>query len=70
MTGREKQRIINFVKPTRDLKSRITATADREEDVNQKELQSFADLLDKCLCLNPDKRCTPMDALKHPFIKG
>ncbi|KAL9611219.1 MAG: hypothetical protein Q9167_004133 [Letrouitia subvulpina] len=69
-TGQDVLRIVNYVKPIYDLKSRIMATAGELEDVNQKELLLFVDLLDKCLCLNPDKRCTPMDALKHPFIKG
>lgn len=69
VTGREKQRIINFVKPVHELKPRIMASADTDE-LKQKELLSFIELLEKCLGLNPDKRCTPMDALKHPFIKG
>jgi len=37
-------------------------------DADVKELSSFVDLLDRCLNLNPDKRCTPAEALKHPFI--
>jgi serine/threonine-protein kinase PRP4 len=34
-----------------------------------KELNLFADLLERCLNLNPEKRCTPDEALKHPFIR-
>ena len=37
-------------------------------DAGVKELNLFVDLLDKCLNLNPEKRCTPNEALKHPFI--
>ena len=37
-------------------------------DVDVKELAAFVDLLDRCLNLNPEKRCTPNEALKHPFI--
>ena len=33
-----------------------------------KELAGFVDLLDKCLNLNPEKRCSPQEALRHPFI--
>ena len=37
-------------------------------DAELKELNLFVDLLDRCLNLNPEKRCTPTEALKHPFI--
>jgi serine/threonine-protein kinase PRP4 len=37
-------------------------------DTDMKELILFADLLDRCLALNPEKRCTPAEALRHPFI--
>lgn len=37
-------------------------------EVEIKEVYSFIDLLDRCLNLNPEKRCTPMEALRHPFI--
>jgi serine/threonine-protein kinase PRP4 len=33
-----------------------------------KELQMFADFLDRCLQTNPEKRMTATEALKHPFI--
>jgi serine/threonine-protein kinase PRP4 len=34
-----------------------------------KEQQLFKDLLDKCLSLDPDRRMTPEEALRHPFFK-
>lgn len=37
-------------------------------EIEMKELNLFADLLDRCLALNPEKRITPAEALKHPFI--
>lgn len=61
-------RILNFTKPTRDLKARMLANAKDMNDAEIKELISFVDLLDRCLNLNPEKRCTPTEALKHPFI--
>ena len=37
-------------------------------DAENKELLLFVDLLERCLNLNPEKRCTPAEALRHPFI--
>lgn len=61
-------RTLNFTKPTRDIKTRLLANAKGMDDVEIKELNLFVDLLDRCLNLNPDKRCSPAEALKHPFI--
>ncbi|KAL9023894.1 MAG: hypothetical protein Q9196_006897 [Gyalolechia fulgens] len=68
LTGKDVVRILNFIKPTRDLRSRLMANAQGMGDGEIKELYSFIDLLDRCLNLNPEKRCTPAEALKHPFI--
>ena len=61
-------RLINFTKPSRDLKSRLVATTKGLNDTETRELNLFVDLLDRCLSLNPEKRITPKEALKHPFI--
>lgn len=61
-------KIMNFNKPTRELRSRLLATTSQLPESELKELNLFTDLLDKCLNLNPEKRCTPAEALKHPFI--
>ncbi|KAL8947723.1 MAG: hypothetical protein Q9222_006032 [Ikaeria aurantiellina] len=68
LTGKDIVRILNFTKPTRDLRSRLLGNAKGMNDVDLKELYSFIDLLDRCLNLNPEKRYTPIEALKHPFI--
>ena len=34
-----------------------------------KHTTQLADLLEKMLALDPDKRIAPKDALKHPFVK-
>jgi serine/threonine-protein kinase PRP4 len=60
--------MLNPAKPTRDLKSRLAATTKGMSDTEIKELNLFTDLLEKCLALNPEKRCTPNEALKHPFL--
>lgn len=57
-----------FSKPSRDLRTRLTSASKGLTDVETKELALFTDLLDRCLALNPEKRITPNEALKHPFI--
>ncbi|KAL9132011.1 MAG: hypothetical protein Q9175_006633 [Cornicularia normoerica] len=68
LTGKDVVRIMNFSKPTRDLKTRLMANVKGLNDVEIKELNAFVDLLDRCLSLNPERRCTPAEALRHPFI--
>lgn len=57
-----------MVKPTRDLRTRLLAASSGMNDAETRELNHFVDLLERCLTLNPDKRITPTEALKHPFI--
>ncbi|KAJ5648262.1 hypothetical protein N7490_004634 [Penicillium lividum] len=69
ITGRPVTRILDFKKPTRDLKTRLTGKGTRGMlDADVKELTLFFDFLDRCLTLNPEKRITPAEALKHPFL--
>ncbi|KAJ5989107.1 hypothetical protein N7481_004317 [Penicillium waksmanii] len=69
ITGRLVTKIVDFKKPTRDIKTRLMGKGTRGmSDVEVKDLQSFVDFLDRCLSLNPEKRCTPTEALKHPFL--
>jgi serine/threonine-protein kinase PRP4 len=56
------------VKPSRDLRTRLTAASGGMSDTEARELNHFVDLLERCLALNPDKRITPSEALKHPFF--
>lgn len=57
-----------FTKPTRDLRTRLSSASKGVSDVETKEISLFTDFLDRCLALNPEKRITPTEALKHPFI--
>ncbi|OJD19440.1 CMGC/DYRK/PRP4 protein kinase [Emergomyces pasteurianus Ep9510] len=69
VTGRMVTRVVDFKKPTRDLKTRLMGKGSKGmSDSETKELSLFIDLLDRCLSINPEKRCTPSEALKHPFI--
>ncbi|MCJ1473755.1 U4/U6 small nuclear ribonucleoprotein prp4 [Lambiella insularis] len=68
LSGKDVVRILNYTKPTRDLRTRLMANSRGMAEADVKELSAFVDLLDRCLNLNPEKRCTPTEALKHPFI--
>lgn len=63
-------RTMAVVKPTRDLRTRLTVASSDMSDAESRDLNHFIDLLDRCLALNPDKRITPAEALKHPFFVG
>ncbi|KAF4979598.1 hypothetical protein FZEAL_4227 [Fusarium zealandicum] len=61
-------RTMAMVKPTRDLRTRLTAASSGMNDAETRDLNHFIDLLEHCLTLNPDKRMKPADALHHPFF--
>jgi serine/threonine-protein kinase PRP4 len=68
-TGRIVTKMIDVKpKPVRDLRSRLMPKDKKFSEQERKELESFVDLLDKCLDLRPEKRISPNDALRHPFI--
>ncbi|KAK3502360.1 kinase-like domain-containing protein [Neurospora crassa] len=66
--GKTTVKTLATVKPTRDLRARLVAASSGMSDAETKELNHFIDLLERCLALNPDKRITPFEALKHPFF--
>ncbi|PQE17056.1 CMGC DYRK PRP4 kinase protein [Rutstroemia sp. NJR-2017a BBW] len=68
LTGKDVVKTMTFVKPSRDLRTRLLSVSKGLTEAESKELTLFTDLLDRCLALNPEKRITPMEALKHPFI--
>jgi len=68
LTGKDVVKMLPITKPTRDLRTRLVSASKGLTDVETKELNLFIDLIDRCLALNPEKRCTPSEALKHPFI--
>jgi serine/threonine-protein kinase PRP4 len=69
VTGRIMTKLVDVkAKPVRDLRSRLIPKGKRLDEQERKEVELFLDLLDKCLDLRPDKRISPIEALKHPFI--
>jgi len=69
VTGRIVTRLTDVkAKPVRDLRSRLLPKGKRMDEQERKEVELFLDLLEKTLALDPAKRITPNDALKHPFV--
>lgn len=62
-------RILPVIKPTRDLRTRLTAASSGMDEAEARHLNHFHDLLDRCLAVNPEKRISPTDALRHPFFQ-
>jgi len=68
VSGREIQRTIKFEQrplPGRDLRSLLMPV--KLPEAEARKVMQLADLLDKALMLDPSKRLTPSQALKHPF---
>lgn len=68
VTKKDKIRVLETIQPTVDLMHRLKKNQKLDEAQKRKLLQ-FKDLLDKMLVLDPSKRITPKDALKHDFVK-
>ncbi|KAI8058086.1 kinase-like domain-containing protein [Syncephalis plumigaleata] len=71
LTRNEVVKQVVITKPTRDLRQRLLSPqllASVRDDEERQLIHQFVDLLDKTLTLNPEKRITVKEALKHPFI--
>ncbi|KAJ2079979.1 U4/U6 small nuclear ribonucleoprotein prp4 [Coemansia sp. RSA 988] len=69
ISGSDSERRITFTKPTLDIKARVlqvTPSGSAPDEVQQ--ALRFANLLERCLELSPEKRITPITALRHPFF--
>jgi len=69
-TNKDVTKPIIFNKPVKDIRSRLLSDTSGLSEEEFKLVSSFADLLDKALNLNPEKRLTVHEALRHPFIVG
>jgi len=70
VTRKEVVRKLNMTRtvPAKELRTRLFANNKGLGTAEAKELSLFADLLDKCLQVDPARRITPNDALRHGFI--
>jgi serine/threonine-protein kinase PRP4 len=58
--------LLDVTEPTESLSGRLAAK--RAEGDDRRSIAAFADMLDKMLSLDPERRLTPTGALAHPFI--
>lgn len=68
VTQREKVSVLSTISPTKDLLAELVGYQRLPEEQMVKVTQ-LKDLLDKILTLDPSKRISINDALKHPFIQ-
>lgn len=60
-------------RPTKDLRAKLIPSIAEQKSIKEEELkslQSFVDLLDKMLALDPQKRISVKDSLAHSFFTG
>jgi serine/threonine-protein kinase PRP4 len=65
VTGVELERLVTFTKPTRDLAGELLGNVAPGE---RRVSQQLSDFLLRCLELDPSRRISIADALKHPFV--
>jgi len=68
VTGKEVVKQVNIQRPNKELKQRVLGAGAVSESEGSM-LSHFMDFLGRCLELNPEKRITPSEAFRHPFLK-
>jgi serine/threonine-protein kinase PRP4 len=68
VTGKEVVKQINIQRPNKELKQRVLGAGAVSESEGSM-LSHFVDFLGRCLELTPEKRITPSEAFRHPFLK-
>jgi serine/threonine-protein kinase PRP4 len=70
ITGKATMRQLNFSKvaPGKDLRARLSGNTKGMRPEEIKEHAAFVDLMEKCLQLDPARRVSPNEALRHGFI--
>lgn len=61
--------VLNNIRPTRSLDDELVGNQRLDKD-SMALLKAFRNLIEQMLTLDPTKRITVGDALKHPFIIG
>ena len=68
VTKRGALKLIDVKAPAIDLGAKLRAAMGGSDHEDRVLVSKFCRLLDACFVLDPTKRCTAADALKHPFL--
>ena len=66
VTGKSILRLVDINQPTKELSATLRGAKAGSDD--GRLVSSLSDMLDKMLTLDPTKRCSVIDSLKHPFF--
>jgi serine/threonine protein kinase len=66
VTGKQVMKLVEIGNPTRDLTSVCRSAKAGSED--SKLVVNFTNLLDQCTVLDPSRRISVADAMKHSFF--
>jgi serine/threonine-protein kinase PRP4 len=58
---------IKYTEPSRSIIDQLRKVKDRDDNI--RKVKEFADLLDKIFILDPEKRITVNECLRHPFLQ-
>lgn len=68
ISGKNIMRLVEITQPTKDLSSILRSSKAGADDSSL--VSSFTNLLDLCLALDPTKRISVNEALKHSFFNN
>jgi serine/threonine-protein kinase PRP4 len=66
ISGKSNIRLVDMTVPTKNLLATIKSCKAGGDDASL--VQNLADLIDKCISIDPTKRATVIETLKHPFF--
>lgn len=65
-----REKIISAFPQSNQIRDRLVKASSGLSEAQNREMNHFIDLLERCLALNPEKRLQPAEALRHPFFNA
>ena len=70
VTKAEIVKLVTITKNTQDLRKMLNQHVGNRNTASMKLVYHLKDFLERCFLLDPSKRMTAKEALKHPFVEG